>query len=596
MKGKENYKRLAERMDRLETEMKEIKSLLEETGQRPGDKYQRTAEERDSESSEGEIVPVVTPEEVQVRRKGEGKRDWETLIGQVWLPRVFIVVLLIGVVWAFQSAFENNWITEPVRVLIGFVSAAGLSILGVYQIHKRRRGLGISLIGGGAGIWVFSTFAGTVLYELIPSPLSFALYVTGIAAGLYLSHRYRSQTLAVLLTITGFFVPFLVGGEEGNFFIFFSYELVLLVSLGFYAWWRDYTFLLYAATLFPSVTFAIYGAATAISGSERSGIGPLAYEDIFALTVVGIHICLSWGVFATKIVSRPKGMLVSLTLGASLLWLTIASVLTSYSYDIGWLTFTASVFDALLIGGAIVYSRIAYRYRQEQGTLFHLAILFSVVLITVELFRIFDYEGYTLLVLVEAAVLYRLGFWVHSRFYTILASFFFTGGALRTLDEIQYMETVWGTPVWEGIVTAVAAYFVYRLFRFESAGELMREDVRRFGMYAFAAASLGFALLTLSHVAFFVGEEYAYEYRDVFVSVSWVTFALLTLVIGLLRDEKRLRIFSILWIFVTLAKAFLVDISYIDATVRGLLFIGLGIVGVLVSRFFYRSNKEESER
>lgn len=140
----------------------------------------------------------------------------------MWLPRVFIVVLLIGVVWAFQSAVENEWITEPIRVLIGFVASVVLAVTGVYQTKSERRGLGASLIGGGAGVWIFSTFAGTVLYELIQTPIAFVLYILGIFAGVYLSHIYKSQSLAVFLTIAGFFVPFLVGGEEGNFFIFFS--------------------------------------------------------------------------------------------------------------------------------------------------------------------------------------------------------------------------------------------------------------------------------------------------------------------------------------------------------------------------------------
>ncbi|WP_176757408.1 DUF2339 domain-containing protein [Salimicrobium halophilum] len=592
MKEEEYYQRLSERMDHLEAEMKEIRSLLEEK--------EVTSKESEETLESSETTGKTPPrEKAEVKKKHKSRvreKDWESLIGQVWLPRVFIIVLLIGVVSAFQSAVENNWITEPIRILIGFVSAVGLTLTGVYQIKKQRKGLGISLIGGGAGIWIFSTFAGTILYEMIPASLSFSLYGLGIGVGLYLSHLYKSQTLAVLLTVTGFFVPFLVGGEEGNFFIFFSYELVLLVVLGLYAWRKDYTFLLYATTLLPALTFAVYEGASAIFDSARNGVGPLENEDIFALTVVGIHVCLSVGMFRTNRASRAKGTLLSLTLVTALMWLYATRIFSSYMYEFGWMTLTFSVLDTFLIGGILLYGWIAYQNRRKQGILFHLYTLFAVVLAMLELFRIFNYEGYTILLLMEAIALYRLGFGINSRIHTILASLFFAVGALWTLDHIQYIETVWDTSVWEGLVVAVVSFLAYRLFRRHQEGDALPGDVQRFGIYAFASLSIGYALLTLTQIAYQIGEQHLFDYRDVLVSVSWTLFAVATLTAGIVKDKKPLRLFSILWIFITVAKAFLVDIAYIDATVRGLLFIGLGIVGVLVSRFFYRSNKEEDKK
>ncbi|PDZ93746.1 hypothetical protein CON36_37555, partial [Bacillus cereus] len=34
--------------------------------------------------------------------------DWEKLLGQVWLPRVFIFVLILGILWGFKAAVDSG--------------------------------------------------------------------------------------------------------------------------------------------------------------------------------------------------------------------------------------------------------------------------------------------------------------------------------------------------------------------------------------------------------------------------------------------------------------------------------------------------------
>ncbi|MGO4274314.1 hypothetical protein AB4Z22_31520, partial [Paenibacillus sp. TAF58] len=50
-------------------------------------------------------------------------RDWEHLIARVWLPRIFIVVFLLGVLWGFTAAVNAGIITEPVRCILGVIVA-----------------------------------------------------------------------------------------------------------------------------------------------------------------------------------------------------------------------------------------------------------------------------------------------------------------------------------------------------------------------------------------------------------------------------------------------------------------------------------------
>ena len=51
--------------------------------------------------------------------KSRTKEEWEALIGGKLLNRIGALALILGVGFFLQYAFANDWITEPVRVVIG---------------------------------------------------------------------------------------------------------------------------------------------------------------------------------------------------------------------------------------------------------------------------------------------------------------------------------------------------------------------------------------------------------------------------------------------------------------------------------------------
>lgn len=85
--------------------------------------------------------------------------------------------------------------------------------------------------------------------------------------------------------------------------------MLLVVALGVYAWRREYIVLLYATTLLPSVTFFVYVIASALTDTPGNNTGLVDQYDIFAYTVVAIHIALSILLFYSEVLSRAKGTL-----------------------------------------------------------------------------------------------------------------------------------------------------------------------------------------------------------------------------------------------------------------------------------------------
>ena len=78
------------------------------------------------------------------------------------------------------------------------------------------------------------------------------------------------------------------------------------------------------------------------------------------------------------------------------------------------------------------------------------------------------------------------------------------------------------------------------------------------------------------------------------VSFAWIAYAALLVTYGILRNLRIARLAGVLLLFLTLAKLIVIDIPSVSVFIRAVLFIGLGGVGILVSRLFYRRGKEES--
>ncbi|NWJ22704.1 DUF2339 domain-containing protein [Rhizobium sp. RM] len=108
-----------------------------------------------------------------------------------------------------------------------------------------------------------------------------------------------------------------------------------------------------------------------------------------------------------------------------------------------------------------------------------------------------------------------------------------------------------------------------------------------------AGAALGFAWATLSVRRFWQGENIAawkgfmqgetYSY-----SVVWLLIGVLLLVLGSRFNARSLRIASAAFVLISVAKAFLIDMSNLEGVLRALSFIGLGVVLIGIGLFYQK--------
>ena len=137
--------------------------------------------------------------------------DWEVILGGNWMARIGVLAVVIGMGFFLKLAFDNNWIGETGRVVLGIV--AGLAFLGASEYwHKRYPAYAQALAGGGIALLYLSIFAAFAIFGLITlyAAVGFMLLVSVTSAALAL--RYESVSLAIIGILGAFVAPFVTGG------------------------------------------------------------------------------------------------------------------------------------------------------------------------------------------------------------------------------------------------------------------------------------------------------------------------------------------------------------------------------------------------
>jgi uncharacterized membrane protein len=163
--------------------------------------------------------------------KSRTREEWESFIGGKLLNRIGALALIIGIGLFLKLAFENNWISETVRVLIG--AAAGFLCLGfAYRTNKKGfQTFAQGLVGAGISILYLSVYASFNYYSLVPQWVAFILMslvtILSLAIGLY----YNSLAVGMLGWAGGFLTPIMLSTGIVNEIGLFTYIALLNVGL-----------------------------------------------------------------------------------------------------------------------------------------------------------------------------------------------------------------------------------------------------------------------------------------------------------------------------------------------------------------------------
>jgi len=529
--------------------------------------------------------------------RNKGQEELEALIGGRLMNRVGAFALVLGVAFFLKYAFDNEWITETMRVLTGIV--IGLACLGGgYRTEKK--GFSIfaqGLVGAGIAILYLSLYASFNFYHLIPQWLAFALMSGVTILTLLQAIYYKSLVVGILGWAGGFLTPFLLSTGESNEAALFTY--IALLSLGLLAITlkRESWYALEPLTLIA--VFIVYFA----------WYDEYYVSDDFVLTV--FFLSVFWILFHAADLTRSvlnltrfaeprnivQGIHSLLTYSAIyvLMWDEYRSSLGSVTFFYGIL-YAASLFAVQILRSSA--KGIEIRYGITVGMLLLLGTILEFRETTA--IRLLAIEGFLLIGIGIQFQRWSLAGPALGLFSASLFGFVFSSGSLVF------------EPIADFSLLANPRALTAGILALSLGGAALLAARSRHGSLAGLRPVLGiifflvlFILLTAETNDFFrhrihtlraeqAGESIREEVssllnlRQLSLSGVWLLYSIVAMVTGIARNARGPRFFAIGLFGLTILKIFIVDLAFLETLYRVFSFMALGVILLGVSYAYQR--------
>ncbi len=552
--------------------------------------------------------PVAGTGRVSNMLRPRTREEWETLIGGKLLNRIGALALIFGVGFFLKYAFDNDWLNETARVILG--GAAGLLLIGGgHRFHRRQmRVFAQGLTGAGAAVLYLSIYAAYDFYHLVPQPFAFLMMALVTAAALLLSLRYDARAIALLGWAGGFLTPFLLVTADLNTPGLFVY--ITLLDAGLIAVllkrrrWRLLEPLGIAATYGTFLTWTFRadlpeGLATA-----------LVFVTLWWAMFAALDLCRSfteqpgnrrwrWTAGAINIIGFFL-MLVSLLRHTEEVWSSFGFQFLYPDYAWNYSVVIAAV--VLSLACFALAAVIAWRTEDTRAVSFYAAAAVALAVLAPFLY----FERYAVMVAwaIEAFAL----FWYGVRFQrpvvrhagTALFLMTIVGLYLLIVSPYGMMVIRDGRPM-GGVRTA--AYWVLAGALLACTGMMRDRLDSRGGRWLWSAFHVAWTVLLLAWGTLETRDYFSHlistpesgspdqlrNLQQLAISGVWMIGAMLVMILGRWMDIRALRAAAIVYFGVTVVKVFVFDLMFLDTLYRIVAFLGLSAILIAVSYLYYRN-------
>ncbi|HHY26289.1 MAG TPA: DUF2339 domain-containing protein [Desulfitobacterium dehalogenans] len=541
----------------------------------------------DGQNERPPVRPSLPPKKTSLKGMSEEK------LAGTWFNRLGILAIMLAVAFFLKWSFDNYFIGELGRIVIGLV--IGLGFLGTGEYFQRKKFViyGQGFTGGGIAILYFSIFSAFVFYHLISQPVAFVLMILITLAASLLSIRYDSPAVGIIGIVGGFATPFLLITGQISQVVLFTYVAILDAGVLLVAYFKKWPIFNYLTFLFTYMSF--------IAGHISS---PEAFNPLCFNTLSFSYLTLFFLIYLAISFTR------NIRLKESFLWADISLILLnaiayfSLSYQLlvdhieGWIGFWAVFLGLIyLIMGVFIYRRYPGT-RSLSLTLLALAAGFITLAIPLQL------DGYwvTISWALEAVIIFYLNLKINPQKIP-LAGFLILSFAIISL--FTYPFTITGEELWVFLNKAAVA-FLFVIIATASIVWLFYRHTRKFEakVNSIFLLSLQVALnlliiifLTLEINAYYdylwsLNSDAGYSQLDssqnLILSLVWGLHAAILVVLGFWRRLKGIRWFGLGFLGIVILKVFLYDLSNLSTPYRILSFMGLGIILLAISWIYHR--------
>lgn len=511
--------------------------------------------------------------------------DWEDFVGGKLLNRMGALALIVGIAYFLKYSFDNDWIGELGRIVLGFTSGIGFMVAGHLFQRRNYPYFSQGLTGTGLAIIYLSTYFAANYYHLISHQTAFALLCLAALSGGLLSVVQDTYGVALLSTVGGFLTPFLAGSPEGSQLALLGYIAILDAAILFLAYfknWKSLNSLAFAGTVLCVVLLNQISNVPSGSLSQYVWLKQ-AFLTLYFLMFAGLPFLFS---FRNQIDSQASDILLST--GNAVFYFALSYWNLSVLHQEHWMGYVA-LFMGLFY---LVFLTVAKRHQWGSALFYQvsngLGMAFSVISVPLQLEGPWVKPAW----LAGALVLGYSGtkgesIWL--RFLGILVL------GVTTLSLIFDYPAYSLVPIlnryFPALILAAFGFFtLFALFRRERISEMERIFV-----WIFLVCGSGILLYTIHNEVYNLVYYFYLDKSYVFlISLTWALMAVGMIITGIKRNINELRLVSLGLFALTTLRVILYDLAHLEMVFKIIILLAVGSILLGVS-FLYQKREREVE-
>ncbi|HKE32927.1 MAG TPA: DUF2339 domain-containing protein [Candidatus Angelobacter sp.] len=514
----------------------------------------------------------------------------ERKIGQVWLNRIGIAAVLIGVALFLEWSFQNGLIGPRGRVAIGLVAGIGLVVWSERFRRKNYVPFSYSLKAVGIGALYLSLWAASQSYELIPASVAFLAMIVVTGSVIAMALAQNAELLAAFGLIGGFSTPVLVSTRQNHEVVLFSYVAILDFAVLVMAIQKPWRRLLWGSFIGTQILF--WGWFNDYYSRDQR-LTTVIFAVLFAAIFAAIPLASRFE-RSTRFSGVSITLVVVPLLNAAGFFLALFEM---YENEKATLTWYALALAAAYLGLSNAFKQRLAAAEGKIINLIHIAV--AIAFITIAIPLKLSHHWITMGWLVESAVLLWIAVRTRTDFLRYMAVAALVLGIFRLIAFPMYADRLVFNARFATYIIAVAVLGGIVYFGGRSASEGEKIFVR---IAAVVLNLLALTALTLEASDYF-GRQQARTYdvvgssgdynqfwlmREFSYSAIWMIYGAALMAFGFWKKSAFVRWQALALIAVTIGKVGLWDTRYLNTGYKFLSFIILGLMLLAISFVYFR--------
>ncbi len=521
--------------------------------------------------------------------------------------------IVLASAFFLKFAFDNGLINESMRVVLGYVGGLAL-LFGGLRIRNKYTNFGEIIAGGGVIILYLTTYAAHQYYNFISSEV-LTLFVMAIITAIVgiVSVRVQAKNLATLAIVGGFWVPFLIFGENNFVTVVFPYILILDVAILAIAYCRSWNKLNYLG--FIGTALVILSAL--VNYTKVDLVPMIIYLSIFS----ALYLCIGLMDQIKRNIETKNETFAMLIINSLAYFFIVLGLLQDVNS-----TYTG-LFAILVSAVYFTVSYYMFKTNPDNKALNVFLPTTASLFLTIAIPLQFDGSFVSILFFIEALVLYIISFinWQQTMrvFGCVVYMFGFFHYFIYEIFNAEHQAFILNDRFVGGIIAIMTAYILGVLYN-RAYKLLPKMDILKTGMLCFFLFAHFMSLFvftseidhyfSIQKQALITTENVEYQQRDhtygvpqektvqiaslesknnTAVSVFWVLYAIGLIAVGFKRKIRTLRVAGILFFIFTATKIFFIDLWGLGVIYRIISSVVFGIFA-LVGSYVYSKYQDKN--